>query len=148
MVELRDAWELLSNYESHELVRNRYITKHNWQPNRSQSRQIAASFIQAREYFRSADNADLVVKPLLLYYGVVSLSRGLTLFLTPQLWEPSLARSHGLSRFNWHDELSKENPDYLNLAVRVNARGTFNELVHATGNRNLMRSGSSKINLR
>ena len=93
----RTAWEIIANYESHDVVRSLYQAKHGWKPNAAHCREIAAAFIQGRNYYAAATIADRSVKPLLLYYGIVALSRGLTLFLTRKRREAALAQSHGLS---------------------------------------------------
>jgi hypothetical protein len=140
------AWDIIANYESHDIVRARYQAKHAWEPNAGHAREIAAPFTQARHYYSSAAGADRSVKPLLLYYGVLSLSRGLVLFLTRTLREAALAQSHGLSVADWQSVLSLPNPDVADLKIVVNGSGSFVELLRATGNRNLVRGGSSAIN--
>jgi hypothetical protein len=90
-------WEIIANYESHELMRVRYHAKHGRDANAAHAREIASPFIQARHYYDAAAAADRTVKPLLLYYGVVSLSRALVLFLLRGLREAALAPGHGLS---------------------------------------------------
>jgi hypothetical protein len=140
------AWNIISNYEAHDIVRTRYFLKHGWTPNAAHSREITAPFIQARHYYNSAANADRTVKPLLLYYGVVSLSRGLVLFLTRELRDTALAQSHGLSVTDWQSVLKADRPDLGELRVTVNASGTFVDLLTATENRSLLRAGSSGVN--
>ncbi len=140
------AWNIISNYEAADLVKARYKAKHNWEPNAALCREITAPFIQARHYYQSASVADKTVKPLLLYYGVVSLSRGLVLFLTKKLREASLAQSHGLSIRDWSTVLAADRPEIGNLQLVVNANGSFVELLKATGNRNLLRGNSSAVN--
>nr|WP_188394102.1 YaaC family protein [Mesorhizobium sp. SARCC-RB16n] len=83
---------------------------------------------------------------MLLYYGVVSLSRGLTLILKRGLREAALAPSHGLSVLDWGHELSRDNPDFAALAMSVNASGTFMDVSDATGFRSLLRGASSVVN--
>jgi hypothetical protein len=141
-------WATLSNYQSHELVRRDYQRKHGREANAAHTKEICSPFIQAQHYFRAASLADRTVYPLLLYYGVVSLSRGLTLFLSAGLREAALSASHGLSVRDWQSVFSKNNPDVANLAIRLNSRGTLIELIDATGNRSLLRSNSSAVNVK
>lgn len=139
-------WEMISNYESHELVIQRYVAKHGRTPNTAHAREIASSFIQARRYYEAAATADRAVKPLLLYYGILSLSRGLVLFLSRGLRAAALAQGHGLSVDDWQTVLSAQNPDITALKIVVNGSGSFPELLTATQNRGLLRAGSSAVN--
>lgn len=94
------------------------------------SREIAAYFAQGREYFRSAAGASELVRPLILYYGVVALARGAVRFLEPL--GPGPAPSHGLSARGWGDltETPETVPD---LPVAATRTGTFSELARLTG---------------
>jgi len=140
------AWETIANYESHELVRIRYGAKHNKRLNAIQSREIAACFTQARHYYSAATASDRAIKPLLIYYGILSLSRGIILFLTRGLREAALAQSHGLSVKDWQQALANSNIG--DLRIVANKSGTFVELIKAIHNRNLLRFGSTEINSR
>ncbi|SOY78705.1 conserved hypothetical protein [Cupriavidus taiwanensis] len=141
-------WEALKNYESFELVKNDYFERHGRTPSTAHAREIAAAFAHSRSYFSAAHEAEQTVKPLLLYYGIVSLSRGMTLALSRGLREAALAPAHGLSVKSWNDELSKESPDFSVLSVEVNQTGSFLDLVKATGHRSLLRHNSSGVNYR
>jgi hypothetical protein len=141
-------WATLSNYQSHELVRRDYQRKHGREANAAHTKEICSPFIQAQHYFRAASLADRTVYPLLLYYGVVSLSRGLTLFLSRGIREAALSPSHGLGVRDWQAIFADENPDVANLTIRLSARGTLIELMDATGNRSLLRSNSSAVNVK
>ena len=139
-------WEIIANYESFELVKRDYFTRHGREPNTQHAREIAAPFSHARSYFRSAHGAELTVKPLLLYYGVVSLSRGLTLLLSRGLREVALTPNHGLSATGWLAIVSKTKPNFAELRVKVTGGGTLMDLSKATEHRSLLRSGSSAVN--
>lgn len=141
-------WDIIANYESHELVRARYHAKHGREPNAAHAREIASAFIQARQYYAAAATADRAVKPLLLYYGIVSLSHGLVLFLTRGLREAALAQAHGLAVREWQTVLAVANPTAAALQIQVNASGSFVELLRATNNTNLVRANSSAVNAR
>ena len=69
-------WHEISRFESYDLAKSWYQQTHQRQMNATKTRQVNAFFIQGREYFKSASSSDMSVKPLLLYYGVLSLSRG------------------------------------------------------------------------
>ena len=146
MLNEKRAWDIIANYESSDLVRARYFAKHGRRPNAAHAREITEPFIQGRQYYSSAASADKTVKPLLLYYGVVSLSRGLVLFLTRGFREAALAQSHGLSIRDWQTVLSAAPPDIGELQISVNGSGSFVELLRATGNRSLVRADSNAVN--
>jgi hypothetical protein len=139
-------WDLLANYESFELIKRDYVARHGRTPNTRHAREIAAPFTHGRSYFRAAQTAEPTVKPLLLYYGVVSLSRGLTLSLSRNLREAALAPSHGLTPKDWGGVLSRDNPDFAALRIGVNSRGSFMDLAQATKFNSLLRHNSSAVN--
>ncbi len=94
------VWEKLSLYESAELVKSLHKCKHGKDVSDSRAKEIASLFAQAHEYFRSAEEAGQLVRPLILYYGAMALARGSVLFLdkgsTP-------AGTHGLKEEQWQD---------------------------------------------
>ncbi|CAE6724382.1 YaaC family protein [Paraburkholderia nemoris] len=145
---LTKHWESLRNYESFELVKKDYEQRHGREISTDHAREIAAPFAHARSYFSSARDAEQTVKPLLLYYGVVGLTRGLTLALSRGRRETTLAQTHGISITQWRQELSKKNPDFSALSVAINHTGTFVELGRATNYRSLLRHNSSAVNYR
>jgi len=75
-----DVWQRLALYESDDLVRRFYQERHNTKLSPAKARAIVAHFAQGRQYFFSARQADELIRPLLVYYGVLSLTRGLVLF--------------------------------------------------------------------
>ena len=88
-----NTWYALREFETRDITSRTYKARHGLNLSAVKSREIASNFVQAREYFRSAAGADFTVRPLLLYYGVASLARGLTLFLDPAKRETSLKQS-------------------------------------------------------
>lgn len=68
------------------------------------------------------------VKPLLLYYGVLSCCRGVILANNLERNEASLKPQHGLETVDWQNTLSGGIRKVLELRVRSTA-GTFRELV-------------------
>jgi hypothetical protein len=90
--------------------------------------------VQGREFFASARQAADLVRPLLLYYGVLALSRGLVLFLdTTKSREAALNSAHGCEAVDWQHDLAIGIRGLPNLKVRFRD-GTFSELTRATGN--------------
>ena len=129
-------WHALSRFESHDLVKAWYKKTHGKEPNAAKVSQVNALFIQGREYFRNVALADMSVKPLLLYYGVLSLSRGAILLNNPSKKEESLEPRHGLEIVDWQGTLKAGIKNVLELQIRATS-GTFRELVEACPNKHI-----------
>lgn len=127
------VWEGLSLYESTDLVARLYKEHHGSEPKAEKANEIVSQLAQGREYFSSASNSAEIVRPLLVYYGVLSLSRGLILFLERGLRETHLAHGHGLEPSHWSQQLSVGIRELPNLQVTFR-KGTFTELSKATKN--------------
>lgn len=127
-------WDELSKFESRDFISTWYERRHKRSLNAAQAKAISTCFVLGRNYFEAAAGSAQSVKPLLLYYGVLSLSRGLILLLNKEKNEESLRASHGLEGVDWRGILAKGNQNILELPVRA-TRGTFEELVKATRNR-------------
>lgn len=124
-------WSSLSMYESTDLVKRFAKQQTGLYPNATKARKISAHFAQGREYFRSASGAGELVRPLILYYGVLALARGAVLFLDPT--KSQLRAAHGLDASIWEDLLTdpRSLPD---AEVKIGFSGTFPELARITGN--------------
>lgn len=142
MLNNNDIWNVLQNYESYDLVKSRYLIRHSREPNNALIKEICSYFILAREFFRDAGYANNSTKPLLLYYGVLNLTRGVTLFLTPNVngSQINLKHQHGLSKIQNVEDL-------INLSVTVDVQGTLPAFIEVTKNKNLLRANSTRINL-
>jgi hypothetical protein len=127
------AWTELSMYESVDLVKRSYKILHERQLNTERATEIVAHFSQGREYFLSAANAGPLVKPLLLYYGSLALSRGAILILDGTIRACGLIQGHGLGNENWQGTISKGMDKIAELPINAHA-GTFLQLLEATGN--------------
>lgn len=136
-------WNELLGFETRDIV-ERYIKK-KYDRKLSQERilQIASNFIQGREYFKSSEMSSITVRPLLQYYGVMALSRGLILSIDLFKTEAQLKGSHGLEVNEWKGVL--KNRDFENLEIVVKD-GIFSELLDATENKNYLRANSSIVN--
>ncbi|MBI5853104.1 MAG: hypothetical protein HZB39_19000 [Planctomycetes bacterium] len=133
------------NFESQELVRRLYHARHGREANAAHAAEIGACFTQGAAYFESARVADRAVRPLLLYYGVLSLARGTSMFLRPGRREASLSQAHGLATVSWGETLARVGSDVGDLRVRVAEAGSFQEFGDATGNRSMLRIGRNDI---
>lgn len=139
---MNNNWNELLEYESRDLIQRFYTKRFGRKPSDDKVPQIAANFIQAREYFKNAENASITVRPLLQYYGVMALSKGLILCLDANLTEAQLKASHGLDIKNW--KLILSNREFEKLEITV-GNGTFSELMRATENKNYLRANSSAV---
>lgn len=140
-----NTWYSLLEFETRDITSRSYKDRHALELSASKAREISSNFIQAREYFRNASGADFTVRPLLLYYGVASLSRGLTLFLDPKSRETTLKQSHGLQVYDWEKQLASGLSEIGNLRTRL-TKGLFHDLLTSTNNRFYFRSNSSVVN--
>ena len=130
-------WQSLSRFESYDFVERWYEKAHQREPGAAKVSQINSCFIQGREYFTNAASSAMSVKPLLLYYGVLSLSRGVILANNPNKKEESLKAAHGLELVDWKGTLKDYIGNVLDLQVRSTG-GTFKELVEVCHNLNTM----------
>ncbi|SEC38493.1 YaaC family protein [Rhodobacter sp. 24-YEA-8] len=126
-------WETLSMFESRDYVEAWFHNRHGRQLNARGAQSINTCFIQGREYFDAAAVAATSVRPLLLYYGVLSTCRGLIMLRNPSKKEESLRQSHGLEAVDWGGTLSGGIDKLLNVRIRA-TNGTFGELVESVGN--------------
>ena len=130
---LMDSWARLSLYESTDLVRGLFQQRHDRELNASKAREIVSAVAQGREYFEAAAEGGLLVRPLLQYYGVLSLCRGLILLLSPNFREASLSPAHGLSSIGWGSVLAADTHLPSQLTIRIN-NGTFLAMIESTHN--------------
>jgi hypothetical protein len=135
--------EVLANYESIQLIKSQYQIRHGGTANTGKAREIATAFTQARGYLEAASSAARNVRPLLVYYAVLSFSRALTLFLSPNLREACLEQSHGLSVDGWGPELARDNGDVALLKIKINSNGTLAQLIEATNHESYLRNNYS-----
>jgi hypothetical protein len=82
---IKIAWDVLRNYESSDLVRSAFKARHGGELTAGKAHEICAAITQARNYMAAARDATSDVRPLLTYYGVLSMCRGLVLFLSHTL---------------------------------------------------------------
>ena len=130
-MDITRVWQGLTLYENAGLVRDLYKRKHGGSMNAAKAWEVASHFTQGREYFRSAAGADDLVRPLILFYGTMALSRGLVLFL--DITMPNVAGGHGLREGDW--AVLDSQPQKLPEAkVKIDGNGTFPELCRVTRN--------------
>lgn len=130
----RDTWNSLSHFRTFDLVQRQFVLRHERELSSERTWEIISCFIQAHEYFSSAEAAAETVRPVLLYYGVLSISRGIILFLDGSTREATLSAKHGLRTGAWEQVLSRGIGKVLQLDVKIE-NGTYTELARATENR-------------
>ena len=107
-------WKTISWFESHDFVANWYRKAHGRDANAAKVRQINACFAHGREYFRNAGRSEMSVKPLLLYYGVLSCCRG-----------GILAKDHGKKEESLKDSDRYRFADFLRASPTSAARNAL-----------------------
>jgi len=130
---ITDSWERLSLYESRDLLSRFFQERHGRQLGADKAYEIIAHLAQGRGFFASARQSSELARPLLLYYGVLALSRGLILFLEPCLRECSLPSSHGIEANDWQNVLSGGIDKLPDLPLKITG-GTFGKLSEVTRN--------------
>lgn len=140
-----DAWQYISNFESYELVKDKVQKQHKLKNpiSTSQAREISSSFIHSRTYAQAAQDANLTIKPLLLYYSFSSAARGLTLYLSGKR-ESSLYGSHGLSLDRLDIRQHDGYCDFSACKVHVNPKGLFFAFQNATKAISHLKNNSTK----
>ena len=109
---------------------------------REKANEISLAYRQGRNYFEQASLSEYTIKPLLIYYGALSLSRALMLVIDPMKREASLSSTHGLKWIS-HTHYSKGNAvNMLGLQLKI-TQGTFLELIICTKNTNLLLSNTT-----
>lgn len=102
----KHVWRLLSRYKDTHFVSEIIIERNNLKDSqrsnaKKQAKQIRYCLVQAQEYFEAAETTTLATRPLLLYYGVMSLAIAEYLFKQDGRVSLDVARSshnhHGLT---------------------------------------------------
>jgi len=130
---MTDSWERLSLYESRDLLSRFFQKRHGRELSAGKAYEIIAHLAQGRGFFASAQQSSELARPLLLYYGVYALSRGLILFLDAHMREFSLPPSHGIGAEDWQNVLSGGIDQLPDLPLKITG-GTFAVLSEATRN--------------
>lgn len=125
------SWKSLALFESSDLVRRLYRQRHNRDLSAAKAREITSALAQGRQYFAELRSVGELARPLVLFYGVMALSRAAILFFRPTAREATLSEGHGLSAINWTQTLSPGIRHVPDVQLRVSA-GTFTELADAT----------------
>jgi len=133
------AWETLKNYQSEGLLKHQLQICGEQSPSPARVDDITAHIRQAENYFMAATSSDIMIRPLIVYYGCLALARAAILILSPGMTVERLKPSHGMS-------IAVRNPrsgDPNNVAVKIGTAGTFRQFVEVTKNITIMRNFGS-----
>lgn len=131
-----NPWEELALYESRDYVSAEYKRWHDAELSAKKAVSIISNIRQGADFFKSAKLASNLVRPLLIYYGVLALSRGLILCLTSKL-ESGLTPSHGLEieDFALDESTDRVNINLPAMSCSLLHHGAFPELIQAIRNK-------------
>lgn len=135
--------------ENRDIVKIWYRKIHNRELSLGRIIEINSSAKQFSEFFRNAEKSSNIVKPLLLFYGITSLSKSLILLLKKNGGEETLKNGHGLHITNWNNILHTQNfSDGLrnigNLEIEIQ-NGLFYEFIRTTNNKTLVHLNGSEV---
>ena len=125
------AWKDLAIFESSDLARRLYKRRHHLDLSAGKAREITTALAQGRQYFAELSSVGQLARPLVLFYGVVALSRAAILFFNPSANEANLNPAHGLTVLSWQQTLAGGIKKIPELRLKA-ANGTFIELADAT----------------
>jgi len=112
---IEDVWKYLRLFLHHPFVEERIRNVHNLQKTdsrnnvRKQATQLGYCIRQAEEYFKASSQVGLATRPVLLYYGAVSLTQALILLKQSGEYSFDALRKtdkhshHGLDRIGFED---------------------------------------------
>jgi len=136
LIPLEDRWELLSVLEQEHGAREALMRLHasgdlkfTSTPEAEQadlirdtaSLYVAQSLKQSKELFRQAESSSWLVKPLLLYYAMLTCAKGCLAFAFPDFMKSSESRRHGISTNNEF----RNTLDLTNETVRITGDGVY-----------------------
>ncbi len=141
--------QFLLKLENRDIVKIWYRKIHDRELSERRTIEINSSAKQFSEYFRNAEKSSYIVKPLLLFYGITSLSKSLILLLKKKGGEETFKNSHGLHITNWNNVLRTQNfSDGLrnigNLEIEIE-NGLFYEFIRTTENKTLIHLNGSDV---
>ncbi len=135
----RYAWGRLRRFRNVEWVTERIMSIHSLSNKhrnnaRKQANQISMCLQQAEQYFKAAESVDMLVRPLLVYYGIMSLGTAAILLLKDGTYRVEKIREnfgrHGLKL----TVLSQERITPLDrLLIREDGIGVFQIFREAVG---------------
>ena len=146
-----EAWQQLLALETRDVITSWHQKLYDRTLNARRASEITSAAKQAREFFRSAGQANNSVRALLSFYGIASLSRAALLLLKPGAGEESLVASHGLSTVDWRATLGGDIStgiaalDTLQVETKP---GLFTDFLVQTKNQICMHVNSSAVDWR
>lgn len=128
---MHTSWETLRYLETEPTARkylaSKYIQRGIDHPNRQafqQSNRFLYTLKQARAYYHAASESDLLIKPLLLFYGCVNLLKALLIAQDPHYPQNSRMLQHGVTT----RKIKKSPYVFLEDEIRPQKEGLFSVL--------------------
>lgn len=112
-------WYEIKFLESTTNIRNVLHRSFGRKPNDEIARGVTVALQQGRLFFEAATEAPIEIRPLLVYYGVLSFARALTAAISNVKLD-DLAHAHGLNDVGTPTSIER-------LRLRCSGRGTFQE---------------------
>jgi len=134
-----EVWSLLRYCESVKNIKKIAKEQSNVTISSGLAFEIVWCLQQAREYYSSASNASVIVKPLLYFYGMVNFAEARILIRAGNKRLCQLAEGHGLST-DWSDPTS-----ISSVKCQVTSRGTFVEFMDCLKNPQHVRTPNLEI---
>ncbi len=134
---MQDAKEILEDFQSEFLVRRKYNETYGKKLTERRAKEIASAFRQGKEYLGESAKASPRVVPLLVFYGLQALTRGVTQYLSHRD-AGGLSNSHGLTVEGWAGVVYGQQPDLAKLSVRAMPSGTLREFLETTENSSII----------
>lgn len=146
-----EAWQQLLALETRDAITSWHQKLYDRTLNARRASEITSAAKQAREFFRSARQANNSVRALLSFYGIASLSRAALLLLKPGAGEESLVASHGLSTVDWRATLGGDISTGISAldTLQIETKpGLFTDFLGQTNNQICMHVNSSAVDWR
>lgn len=118
--------------ESHDVVKTLYERRHGGQLSSAKTTEVASCFSQGRQYLAAAEDAEPLVAPLLVYYGLNALARGTVLFLDYTTRIATMKPAHGLAIPSWQKHLAAGLSGFGELNIHLEDSGTFVDFTRVT----------------
>lgn len=128
-----DPWDFLRFFETEPTARN-YLTdtyrragiEHPERHAFQQSTRFVYTWRQARSYYQAAARADLLIRPLLLFYGCMQMVKGCILAIDPSYPQNSRMLQHGVTT----RKMKKSPYRLLEDEIRPQKEGLFAHAAH------------------
>lgn len=148
-MDLHEIKQQLLHLENRDIIRKWFYKIHHRTLPTSKAMEINSAARQSSEYFKNAASSNYIVRPLLTFYGINSLSRAIVLLLKANGGENTLKNGHGLSVKEWNNTLYIGNIEsslnHIGSLKISTCKGLFTELVEAIKNQVMIHTCGSTV---